>query len=270
MNKAIAAAITMMAAGAVSVSAMSGTVSAAEDCLSETYSWNNPTVSQLATWQPTLSTGLSIPAPAAGEHIAVIATGWSSFDRLMEENPELTREIQNEIAEQFSVRVGGVQVGGLSADLPDNAAQGAPTPWFSGVLSGTFGGVDTDVPGGAITLHHSGNTSSFNSFTPKTVTITVVRCKPPTTTAAPTTTVARPTTTVVTPTTTPTTTPAPTTTAVGSGGPTTTVAGGSVTTVPGGSLPATGGDMTLPLILAGLAAGTGAALLMVRRKAGTH
>jgi len=28
--------------------------------------------------------------------------------------------------------------------------------------------------------------------------------------------------------------------------------------------------MTLPLILAGLAAGTGAALLMVRRKAGTH
>jgi hypothetical protein len=119
MNKAIAAAITMMAAGAVSVSAMSGAVSAAEDCLSETYSWNNPTVSQLATWQPTLSTGLSIPAPAAGEHIAVIATGWSSFDRLMEENPELTREIQNEIAEQFSVRVGGVQVGGLSADLPD-------------------------------------------------------------------------------------------------------------------------------------------------------
>ena len=267
MNKAIAAAITMMAAGAVSVSAMSGTVSAAEDCLSETYSWNNTSISQLATWQPSLNTGLSIPAPAANEHIAVIATGWSSYDRLMEENPELTREIQNETAEQFSVRVGGVQVGGLSADLPDTAAQGAPTPWFSGVVSGSFGGVDTDVPGGAITLHHSGNSSTFNSFTPKTVTITVVRCTPPTTTAAPTTTVAGPTTTVVTPT----TTPAPTTTAVGSGGPTTTVAsGGSVTTVPGGSLPATGGDMTLPLILAGLAAGTGAALLMVRRKAGTH
>ena len=50
------------------------------------------------------------------------------------------------------------------ADLPDNAAQGAPTPWFSGVVSGSFGGVDTDVPGGAITLHHSGDTSSFNSF----------------------------------------------------------------------------------------------------------
>jgi LPXTG-motif cell wall-anchored protein len=266
MNKAIAAAITMMAAGAVSVSAMGGTVSAAEDCLSETYSWNNASVSQLATWQPTLNTGLSIPAPAANEHIAVIATAWSSYDRLLEENPELTREIQNETAEQFSVRVGGVQVGGLSADLPDTAAQGAPTPWFSGVVSGSFGGVDTDVPGGAITLHHSGNSATFNSFTPKTVTITVVRCTPPTTTAAPTTTVAGPTTTVATP-----TTPAPTTTAVGSGGPTTTVAsGGSVTTVPGGSLPATGGDMTLPLILAGLAAGTGAALLMVRRKAGTH
>jgi LPXTG-motif cell wall-anchored protein len=269
MNKAIAAAITMMAAGAVSVSAMSGTVGAADDCLSETYSWNNTSLSQLATWQPSLTTGLSIPAPAANEHLAVISTAWSSYDRLMEENPELTREIQNETAEQFSVRVGGVQVGGLSADLPDTAAQGAPTPWFSGVVSGSFGGVDTVVSGGAITLQHSGDQSSFNAFTPKTVTITVVRCKPPTTTIAPTTTVVGPTTTTaVAPTTT--TAVAPTTTAVGSGGPTTTAASGSVTTIPSGSLPATGGDMTLPLILAGLAAGTGAALLMVRRKAGAH
>lgn len=271
MNKALAATITMMAAGAVSVSAMGGTVSAGDDCLAETYSWNNATQSQLATWNPSMATGLSIPAPAGNEHIAVISMAYSAYDRLLDENPELTREIQNETGERFSVRIGGVQVGGLSADLPDTASQGAATPWFSGVVSGTFGAVDTRVAGGAITLHHSGDSSSFNSFTPKTVTITVVRCTPPTTTtAAPTTTTAvGPTTTVAGPTT---TAPAPTTTAVGSGGPTTTAAGsaGPTPTVPGGSLPATGGDMTLPLILAGLAAGTGAALLMVRRKASAN
>ncbi len=261
MNKALAATMTMMAAGAVSVSAMGGTVGAADDCLAETYSWNNATQTQLATWNPSMATGLSIPAPAANEHIAVISAAWTAYDRLLDENPELTREIQNETGERFSVRVGGVQVGGLSADLPDTASQGAATPWFSGVVSGSFGGVDTIVPGGAITLHHSGDSSSFNSFTPKVVTITVVRCTPPTTTAAPTTTAVGATTTLPGPTTTaaPTTTPAPTTTAAGSAGP--------APSVPGGSLPATGGDMTLPLILAGLAAGTGAALLMVRRKA---
>ncbi len=268
MNKALATAMTMMAAGVVSVSAMGGTAGAAEDCLAETYSWNNATQTQLATWNPSLATGLSIPAPAANTHVAVISTSWTAYDRLMEENPELTREIQNETGERFSVRVGGAQVGGLSADLPDTAAQGAATPWFSGVVSGSFGGVDSDVPGGAITLHHSGDSSSFNSLTPKAVTITVVRCTPPTTTAAAVTTVAGPTTTPAPTVAGPTTTPAP---AVGAGGPTTTAAGGgSAPAVPGGSLPATGGDMTLPLILAGLAAGTGAVLLMVRRKASAN
>jgi LPXTG-motif cell wall-anchored protein len=268
MNKAIAAALTILAAGTASVSAVAGTVSAGDDCLSETYAWNNTAVTQLATWNPSIDTGLNIPAPTGDEHIAVIATSWTSYDRLMDENPQLTREIQNETGEQFSVRIGGTQVGGLSADLPDTEAQGAPTPWFSGVVSGSFGGVDTIVGGGEITLHHSGDSSSFNAFNPKSVTITVVRCTPPIETT--TTVVDTPTTTVDTPTTTE--TPAPTTTQVASNAPTTTVqvASNAPTTTLGGSLPTTGGDMTLPLILAGLAAGTGAALLMVRRKASTN
>lgn len=262
MNKALAATITMMVAGTVSVSAMGGTVSAGDDCLAETYSWNNADRSQLlATWNPSMVTGLSIPAAVGNEYLTVTSTAYSAYDRLIDETPELTREIQNETGERFSVRIGGVSVGGLSADLPDSVAQGAVTPWFSGVVSGSFGGVNTNLAGGAITLHHSGDSSSPNAFTPKTVTITVVRCTPPTTTtAAPTTTaVVGPTTTVTGPTT---TTPAPTTTAAASAGPS--------PSVPGGSLPATGGDMTLPLILAGLAAGTGAALLMVRRKASAN
>jgi hypothetical protein len=285
MKKALAATMTMVAAGAVSVAALGSSASAQEDCSAETYSWNNTSITTMGTWNPTFTTGVTIPGPVGSERLSVVGTSWTAYDRLMEEDPAVTRENPEENGERFTIRIGGSQLGGASADLPDTAAEGAPSPWFSGVISGSFGGVGTGISGGAITLHHAGSGTGFDAFNPKSITIDVVRCRPAvaaTTTVAPTTTIVGsggPTTTT-TPTattsptgpttpTTPTTPVAPvvpgtptTTTIVGSGGPT--------PTVPGGSLPVTGGDMTLPLILAALAAGTGTVLLMVRRRAGTN
>ena len=266
ITKTLGGALLMTACGLVGTAALGGGVAAAAECTTETYSWSNPTLAQIATWNTTMATGLSIPAPAAGATLTVVSTTYTAYDSIAE--GEVTRAIQNETGEQFTLRVGGTQVGGLSADLPDSVGEGAATPWFSGTVAGSLGGAGTTLTGGEIVIQHSGKSETVNAFSVKTITVVVERCLPtaPTTTA-PTTTA--PTTTAPT-TTAPTTTVAsagPTTTVVAAAGPTTTVTGGSVTTVPGGSLPVTGGDMTLPLILAALAAGTGAALLIVRRKA---
>ena len=291
ITKTLGGALLMTACGLVGTAALGGVAAADHECTTETFSWSNPTLSQIATWNLTMATGLSIPAPAAGATLTVVSTAYTAYDSIGE--GEVTRAIQNETGEQFTLRVGGTQVGGLSADLPDSVSQGAATPWFSGTVAGSLGGAGTTLTGGEIVIQHSGKSETVNAFSVKTITVVVERCLPhaPTTTAptttAPTTTA--PTTTAPTttaPTTTAPTTTAPTTTApattttvasagpttttttvVAAAGPTTTVTGGSVTTVPGGSLPVTGGDMTLPLILAALAAGTGAALLIVRRKA---
>ncbi|CAB4573026.1 unannotated protein [freshwater metagenome] len=298
ITKTLGGALLMTACGLVGTAALGGVAAADHECTTETFSWSNPTLSQIATWNSTMATGLSIPAPAAGATLTVVSTAYTAYDSIGE--GEVTRAIQNETGEQFTLRVGGTQVGGLSADLPDSVSQGAATPWFSGTVAGSLGGAGTTLTGGEIVIQHSGKSETVNAFSVKTITVVVERCLPhaPTTTAptttAPTTTA--PTTTAPTttaPTTTAPTTTAPTTTApattapattapattttvasagptttvVAAAGPTTTVTGGSVTTVPGGSLPVTGGDMTLPLILAALAAGTGAALLIVRRKA---
>jgi len=278
IKKTLGAALLMSSCGLVGGAAFGGVAAADHECTTENYSWTNPTLSQIATWNSTMGTGLTIPAPAAGVTLTVLGTSYSVFDSLGEGEPEITREFQNESNEQFSIRVGGTEVGGLSADVPDSVSQGAATPWFSGVVAGSVGGAGTSLAGGAIVIQHSGRNETPNSFSVKTLSIDVERCEPhETTTTAPGTTTTTPGTTTTAPgatTTTPgatTTTPIVTsTTQVASGGPTTTVAtggGGTVTTTPGGSLPVTGGDMTFPLSLAVLAAGTGAALLMVRRKA---
>ena len=288
ITKTLGGALLMTACGLVGTAALGGVAAADHECTTETFSWSNPTLSQIATWNLTMATGLSIPAPAAGATLTVVSTAYTAYDSIGE--GEVTRAIQNETGEQFTLRVGGTQVGGLSADLPDSVSQGAATPWFSGTVAGSLGGAGTTLTGGEIVIQHSGKSETVNAFSVKTITVVVERCLPhaptttaPTTTAptttAPTTTApttTAPTTTAPTTTAPATTAPAttttvasagPTTTVVAAAGPTTTVTGGSVTTVPGGSLPVTGGDMTLPLILAALAAGTGAALLIVRRKA---
>ncbi|MFN6118732.1 MAG: LPXTG cell wall anchor domain-containing protein, partial [Actinomycetes bacterium] len=273
ITKTLGGALLMTACGLVGTAALGGVAAADHECTTETFSWSNPTLSQIATWNSTMATGLSIPAPAAGATLTVVSTAYTAYDSIGE--GEVTRAIQNETGEQFTLRVGGTQVGGLSADLPDSVSQGAATPWFSGTVAGSLGGAGTTLTGGEIVIQHSGKSETVNAFSVKTITVVVERCLPhaPTTTA-PTTTA--PTTTAPATTAPATTAPAttttvasagPTTTVVAAAGPTTTVTGGSVTTVPGGSLPVTGGDMTLPLILAALAAGTGAALLIVRRKA---
>jgi LPXTG-motif cell wall-anchored protein len=260
MKKALSAAMLMMAAGTVSVASLGGTASAAETCVSETYSWTNNSFTNLATWNPSITTGLTVAAPGAGQRLVVTSATWTAYDRLVEEDPAVTRENPEENSEYFATYIGGVKLGGSSSDLPDTVAEGAASPWFSGVVGGDFAAGGTVVPGGSITVQFTGGSDLPNALTPKTITVVLDRC-----------TEVVPTTTAATPTTTPTSVSpattvaaaAPTTTVVAAAAPTTAAASS-------GSLPATGGDMTLPLILAGLAAGTGAALLMVRRKAGSH
>ncbi|MFN8022685.1 MAG: LPXTG cell wall anchor domain-containing protein [Acidimicrobiales bacterium] len=260
MKKALSAAMLMMAAGTVSVASLGGTASAAETCVSETYSWTNTSFTNLATWNPSINTGLTVAAPGAGQRLVVTSATWTAYDRILGEDPAVTRDNPEENNEYFATYIGGVKLGGSSSDLPDTAAEGAPSPWFSGVVAGDFAAGGTVVPGGAITVQFTGGSELPNALTPKVVTVVLDRC----TEVVPTTTAPAPTTSVAS--------GAPTTTTVTAVSPTTTVvaAAAPTTVASSGALPATGGDMTLPLILAGLAAGTGAALLMVRRKAGSH
>jgi LPXTG-motif cell wall-anchored protein len=187
-----------------------------------------------------------------------------------------------------------VQVGGLSTDVPDTVAEGAPDDWFSGVISGSFGGSGTILTGGPLIIRHAslyGFNESFNSVHPKMVSIVLERCTAavttttvaPTTTAAVTTTTAAVTTTTAAVTTTTTastsTTVLATTTTVASGGPTTTaaptttvrptttsVASGGPTTTAAPSIPVTGDHTMVPLAMGAVAAGTGLVLLLVRRR----
>lgn len=297
----LAGAAFLVSAAFVSIPVLNvGAAAQGEVCATATYAWNGN--KKFLPWDAVANTGVVIPGPAAGETLRVLTATYNTYDQYPD-GASPSRAEAGQTHESVGLEIGGVQVGGLSADVPNGVAEGAPTDWFSGVISGSFGGGGTVIPGGELVVKHSslyGFTESPNSVFISNVTVTVERCTTPTvpstaapttaapttaapttaapTTAAPTTTVVSsggPTTTVTTPTSTPAvgTTPT-TTTVVSAGGPTTTIvsAGGPTTTAPssGGSLPATGGDMTLPLILAALAAGTGTALLMVRRKAGSH
>jgi LPXTG-motif cell wall-anchored protein len=272
MKRAIGAIVAIVSTTGFAVASMGGAASAAVQCSNETYG-QSAVFLYLANGSPASATGLSVPAPAAGETLTVVSSSWTTYDYLpFDTSP--SRADQNQQNERFGLAVGGVAIGGLSADLPDTVAQGAVDDWSSGIHSGSFGGASADVAGGAITLRHaslSGFTESDNSFIVKSFSLTVQRCV--TTVDSTTTTAAETTTTTTAATTTTavgatTTTAAATTTSVASGGPTTTAAAApaTTTTVAVAALPTTGTNMTLPLVLAALAGLTGTALLVVRRR----
>jgi LPXTG-motif cell wall-anchored protein len=273
MKRAIGAIVAIVSTTGFAVASMGGAASAAVQCSNETYG-QSAVFLYLANGSPASATGLSVPAPAAGETLTVVSSSWTTYDYLpFDTSP--SRADQNQQNERFGLAVGGVAIGGLSADLPDTVAQGAVDDWSSGIHSGSFGGAAADVAGGAITLRHaslSGFTESDNSFIVKSFSLTVQRCV--TTVDSTTTTAAETTTTTTAATTTTavgatTTTAAATTTSVASGGPTTTTAAAApatTTTVAVAALPTTGTNMTLPLVLAALAGLTGTALLVVRRR----
>jgi hypothetical protein len=277
---------------------MGGQVAGAAVCANETYTWNDFDAGLDENWKllpsnATYDTGITVPAPGAGQTLKVVSSAYKSFDRYPAGSSPTRAEV-NQQNESFAIRVGGVQVGGLSTDVPDTVAEGAPDDWFSGVISGSFGGSGTILTGGSLIIRHAslyGFNESFNSVHPKMVSIVLERCTAavttttvaPTTTAAVTTTTAAVTTTTAAVTTTTTastsTTVLATTTTVASGGPTTTaaptttvrptttsVASGGPTTTAAPSIPVTGDHTMVPLAMGAVAAGTGLVLLLVRRR----
>lgn len=277
---------------------MGGQVAGAAVCANETYAWNDFDAGLDENWKllpsnATYDTGITVPAPGAGQTLKVVSSAYKSFDRYPAGSSPTRAEV-NQQNESFAIRVGGVQVGGLSTDVPDTVAEGAPDDWFSGVISGSFGGSGTILTGGSLIIRHAslyGFNESFNSVHPKMVSIVLERCTAavttttvaPTTTAAVTTTTAAVTTTTAAVTTTTTastsTTVLATTTTVASGGPTTTaaptttvrptttsVASGGPTTTAAPSIPVTGDHTMVPLAMGAVAAGTGLVLLLVRRR----
>ena len=280
---------------------MGGQVAGAAVCANETYTWNDFDAGLDENWKllpgnATYDSGIVVPAPGAGQTLKVVSSAYKSFDRYPAGSSPTRAEV-NQQNESFAIRVGGVQVGGLSTDVPDTVAEGAVDDWFSGVISGSFGGSGTILTGGSLVFRHAslyGFNESFNSVHPKMVSIVLERCTAAvtTTTAAVTTTTAAVTTTTTAststtvlattttvasggPTTTaaPTTTTAATTTTVASGGTTTTVrptttsvASGGPTTTAVPSMPVTGDRTVVPLVMGAVAAGTGLVLLLVRRR----
>jgi len=271
---------------------MGGQVAGAAVCANETYTWNDFDAGLDENWKllpgnATYDSGIVVPAPGAGQTLKVVSSAYKSLDRYPVGSSPSRADV-NQQNESFAIRVGGIQIGGLSTDLPDTVAEGAPDVWFSGVLSGSFGGSGTILTGGSLVFRHAslyGFNESFNSVHPKMVSIVLERCTTAvtTTTVAPTTTAAVTTTTAAVTTTTAavtTTTAAATTTTVATGGPTTTaapttttaaatttsVASGGPTTTAVPSIPVTGDRTAVPLVMGAVAAGTGLVLLLVRRR----
>lgn len=212
---------------------------AATQCRSTTLTWTAPDGLIMTSFQNQLvDTGLVVPAGAPGETVTLTASTYTSSDRYPDGASPSRAEV-DQAHESWGLRIGGVDAGPLSTDVPDTEAEGAASPWFSGVRSGSFG--EGVINPGAVFLRHAsldGFTESPNSVHPGSVSITVSYCAevddttttgpgttaPGTTapgTTAPATTVPDPSTTVPEPTTTlpdpattaapPTTAPAPTT-----------------------------------------------------------
>lgn len=170
-----------------------GKASAEQVCRTSTVSWVTPAPSTLymtATHYPTFDTGLSIAPGEPGEDVTITASSYRSSDRHVE-GTYPTREDDAQLNERWRLRIGGADFGQLTADVPDFVGQGAPTPWYSGEVSGSLG-TGPVAPGPIVIVHASqyGYTESANSVRPQAFTLTVSYCRtlePPTTTPAPTT-----------------------------------------------------------------------------------
>jgi hypothetical protein len=179
-------------------------------CTTEHYEWVGPIL--LASFSPEYDTGIEIPA-ADGVTVRVVEATYIASNTYPED-PTHTRANDDQPRESFALFVGETQVGELTPDLPDTIEEGAPTEWFSGDQSGSFG--PAVVSGGKVLFKHSslfGFTETPNSLEPRLLTIDVERCAPPPETTLPveeTTTTVAATTVVVEP---PTTAPPPTTVA---------------------------------------------------------
>lgn len=283
MNKAIGVIAAVGSTTAFAMASLGGAAAANGVCSSESYAQSG-----IFAWMTSGSvhdTGLVVAAPATGETLTVTSSSWTTYENI---DPEATpsRADQNEDNEQVGLAVDGTSVGGLSTDLPDTVDEGAPDDWSSGIVSGSFGGAGSAIAGGSITLHHAslnGVGEGPNTFIVKSFSLELQRCAAPAPTTATPTTTAAPTTTVSTVSAAPTTTMAtvppasvlPATISAPAAAPAAAAPAAAPTTLAPtttavrsapATLPATGGEMTIPLVLASLAGLTGTALLVVRRR----
>lgn len=224
--KLLAPALLVATAG-LGIATGAAPVSAATVCSSDTFSWNGDHT--FVPWDAVLDTGVVVPAAGPDESLVVTSATYVTYDRYPDgQSP--SRAEANQQHEGVWISVGGAAVGGLTPDVPD-IPPAAVTDWYSGDVSGSFGGSGTALSGGSLVIHHSSTAPySFNE-TPNSVHVSQVivvveRCTvtpdPTTTTTTPatTTTAAATTTTTAAATT---TTGATTTTLAGSAGPVPTV-----------------------------------------------
>jgi hypothetical protein len=136
-------------AGAGAAGLFAGSASAVVEtvCASEQYEWGGERL--LVPWEPTFETGDVIPGAAAGEQLVLTGISYTAFDRYPDE-AEPSRAGADQQHESFGIAIGGVEVGGLSADLPDSVDEGAESDWFSGMRSGSLGGAGTVSSGGSV------------------------------------------------------------------------------------------------------------------------
>lgn len=152
-------------------------------CTTATYTWTGDTKLLYGVNQPTKAyhaTGITVPVPSAGDTQRVLSATYQAYDTYAP-GTSPTRADKDQANERFGIKVGGVQVGGLSADLPDTVAEGAVDVNTSGLQSGSLGGGGTEIVGGEIVLYHSSNygyTESMNSLQVTNVALEVETCVP--------------------------------------------------------------------------------------------
>ena len=174
---------------------LSGGTASASLCTPTGYYWNGSVT--LNTNNPVLHTGIVLPAPLENQELKINQVTYSAFDN----SEEASRLDPPEQDERFGITVGGVAVGGLSADLPDDES----SAYATGTQTGSLGATGAHSNGGELVFHHASTYgySGFNSFTISAVSVYVVNCAEP----APTTSEPAPTTSEPAPTTTVDTTP---------------------------------------------------------------
>ncbi len=158
------------------------TASAEQVCRTTTVSWSTPSSSSLymTPWHyPTYDTGLAVAPGDAAETVVISASSYRSADRHADDTYP-TREDDAQRNERWRLRIGGADFGVLTDDLPDSVAEGAPTPWYSGEVTGSLG-TGTVTPGPIVIVHGSqyGYTESANSVRPQSFSLTVTYCRAP-------------------------------------------------------------------------------------------
>jgi LPXTG-motif cell wall-anchored protein len=197
--------MTVVGLAAVAVGTHHSSSSAATGpCRTVEFVWNSPSTQlvMLASLNSTLTTGVTITAPGSDETATVISSGWSSYDRYAE-GASPSREDHDQQHESWGIAIGGTPFGGLTTDVPDQVSGGAASPWYSGMITGSFGA--GAIGGGELVLVHSsryGFTESENSVHPSSVSLLVEYCPASTTTTVAATTTTAPAPTSVDPTTT--------------------------------------------------------------------